>query len=49
MCYKTVRKNGKQELLHSFEFSKIVISKFSGRLLVGQNDLPIKKCLCEIK
>ena len=31
------RKNGKK-LLNSFEISKNVISKFSGRLLIGQND-----------
>ena len=37
MSYRIERKNYKK-LFHSFETSKNIISKFSGRALIGQND-----------
>ena len=37
ISYKIERKNGKK-IFNSFEISKTIVSKFSGRLLVGQND-----------
>ena len=37
ISYKIERKNGKK-LFNSFEISKNIISKFSGRALIGQND-----------
>ena len=37
ISYKIERKKGK-ELFNSFEISKNIFSKFSGRLLIGQND-----------
>jgi len=37
ISYKIERKKGKK-LLQSYELSKNIILKFSGRLLIGQND-----------
>ena len=38
-CFDKIKSlNGKKKIFNSFETSKNIISKFSGRALIGQND-----------
>ena len=52
ICYKIKRKTEKK-LFQSFEIRKIIISKFSGRALIGQNDsldvLLLDDFFCDLK